>query len=142
MTTLWGQYLDKFADTLSKSAEDWSRAQAHELWDELARGPLNRCLFRFVLRQGVRNPDDAEDVLEDCLGDLAIQRSYRPNGQGPKGFRSWIYACLRNQVCRFTTRSAKRSRFVPLTGFDEDETRDLGTDERRAADKIEAGPDA
>jgi len=113
MASHWEEYLRRLERTLARPAASWSLEESREVWNSLAGGPVNQILHRYALRK-TGNIPDAKDVVQQCFFELAIHRTYDPDGAGPAAFRIWIYGCLRRQVARHLERRKSRSRDVPL----------------------------
>jgi RNA polymerase sigma factor (sigma-70 family) len=138
----WSKYLDKFAHILGRPRRSWSESETVEVWNSLASGPVARMLYQYALRY-LRSGADAEDVLQGCLFELSMSRTYDPQGGGPKAFRIWVYGCLWNHICRFLKLHAReREHAGPAIGALDDATQlpwsDKGIEARRMETKIVA----
>ncbi len=77
-------------------------------------------VYRFGMKM-CRNPDDAEDVLQDTL--LAMARGVR-DFRGASSLSTWLYSIARS----FCIKKRRRSRFAPATesSIDCDDDREAG----------------
>ena len=133
----WSKYLETFAQTLTRPRQSWSESETVEVWNSLAAGPVSRMLHRFAFRY-LRNWADAQEVLQGCLFELSISRTYDPRGGGPAAFRTWVYACLRNHVFRFLKlHASERAHAGPAIGALQDATQSCWTDKGAGARRIE-----
>ena len=133
----WSKYLDKFAHILTRPRRSWSESETVEVWNSLAGGPVGRTLYRYAFRY-LRNGADAEEVLQGCLLELSMSRTYDPRGGGPKAFPIWVYACLRNHIYRFLkTHYKEREHAGPAIGALEDATQSPWTDKGIGARRME-----
>lgn len=136
----WSEYLDKFAHTLARPRRSWSESETVEVWNSLASGPVARMLYRYVLRY-LHSGADAEEVLQGCLFELSMSRTYDPQGGGAKSFRIWVYGCLWNHICRFLKAHAKEGKHAgPAISTLDDATQlpwsDKGIEARRIETRI------
>jgi RNA polymerase sigma factor (sigma-70 family) len=136
----WSKYLDKFAHILARPRQSWSESETVEVWNLLASGPVARMLYQYA-RRYLWSEADAEDVLQGCLFELSMSRTYDPRGGGPKAFRIWVYGCLWNHICRFLkTHSRERDHAGPAGNALDDATQlpwsDKGIAARRTETKI------
>jgi RNA polymerase sigma factor (sigma-70 family) len=137
MTGPWSKYLETFAQTLTRPRQSWSEGETVEVWNSLADGPVCTMLHRFAFRY-LRNWADAQEVLQGCLLELSLSRTYDPRGGGPAAFRTWIYACLRNHIFRFLkVHALERAHAGPAIGALQDATQSPWTDKGAGARRIE-----
>lgn len=107
------------------------------MWNSLARGPVGQLLYRYACLR-LANADQALDVLQGCLMELSMGRTYEPTGGDPKGFRTWVYACLRYHIYRLYRSRMKEHEYAgaPISAV-EVATESAWTDRWRDARRIE-----
>jgi RNA polymerase sigma-70 factor (ECF subfamily) len=95
---------DDASHTLLERAREGDRQALEDL---IARHQAQ--VYRFGLKM-CRNPEDAEDVLQDTL--LAMARSVR-DFRGASSISTWLYTIARNHCIR----KRRKSKFAPATTY-------------------------
>jgi len=107
MTGPLEEHFAKLAETLAKPQRESLEFESVCVWDTVADQPV-RGLLLGVLHKWVSNPEDAEDVLQNCLSQLSIKGKYDPKDRGPTAFGAWLYGCLRNHARMFFRTQARK----------------------------------
>jgi len=103
------------------------------VWASVVRDGVARALYKTFYRR-VRDRELAEDLLDRCLAELSLDRTYNPGAVGLSAFRVWVHACVHHHLCAYY-KSRQRERAylgqpVPPIELDDGEAAALGIESR------------
>jgi RNA polymerase sigma factor (sigma-70 family) len=98
----WDALSEEFSHLLCRLETDWSADESACFWNRVASPPLVNQLWG-VARRALRDPELAQDVVQQCLMSLAVARKWDPRRR--TSLAAWVFSWLRNFI-----RNARRGR--------------------------------
>jgi hypothetical protein len=92
MADPWDGLLLEWASTLGKSQKDWDQRD-EGIWPAVAQAPVRTSLYRRAFKK-LWSAEDAKDVVQTTLYQLAVGDTYRPSARGAIGFKVWVFGAL------------------------------------------------
>jgi len=137
MADPWVQLLARHAATLAKPKRSWTQMETEAVWTSVVNDGVARGLYKTIFRR-LRDRARAEELLQNLLAQLSLDRTYDPRGNGPSAFRTWLSACVHHHLCSYYEAQKKEAQLL-------DQQVDAGpehTDHWASARRMQASVDA
>jgi DNA-directed RNA polymerase specialized sigma24 family protein len=115
MADPWDGLLLEWASTLGKSQKDWDQRD-EGIWPAVAQAPVRTSLYRRAFKK-LWSAEDAKDVVQTTLYQLAVGDTYRPSARGAIGFKVWVFGALDNRIASFLESSRHTRTEVAIDGL-------------------------
>jgi RNA polymerase sigma factor (sigma-70 family) len=100
MADPWVHLLARHAAIVAKPKRSWTEEETEAVWTSVVEDGVARALYKYFFRH-VCDPEVAQEILQNFVAQLSLDRTYDPGDAGAGAFRVWIFGCAHHHLCSF-----------------------------------------